>query len=195
MWKLVKDFIQSCDICARGKVPQHRPYGLLHPLLILKGPWLSLSMDFITDLPIANRKDSIFMVVDQLKKMADFIPCTKTITGEETTKLFLDNIYCIYRFPNDIVSDRGTQFTSIFWRGFFQLLGVKINISTAYHLQIDGQTERVNQILDQYLCGTINYQQNDWTDLLPLAEFAYNNNNKFHSSSTMVFILEQTLFK
>jgi hypothetical protein len=180
MWKLVKEFIQSCDTCARRKVLQHQPYGLLHPLPVPQGPWLSLSMDFITDLPLANRKELIFEVVYRSTKMAHFIPYTKTITGEETTKRFLDNIYYIHGLPNDIVSDMGTQFTSNFWRGIFQLLGVKINLSTTYHPQIDGQTERVNQILEQYLRCIVNYQQNDWTGLLPLAEFAYN--NTLHSS-------------
>jgi hypothetical protein len=73
MWKLVKEFIQSCDTYARRKVPRHRPYGLLHPLPVPKDPWLSLLMDFITDLPLANGKDLIFVVVDRLTKMAHFI--------------------------------------------------------------------------------------------------------------------------
>jgi hypothetical protein len=107
-------------------------------LPVPKGPWSSLSMDFITDFPRVNGKDSIFVVVDRLTKMAHFIPCTKTITGEETTKLFLDNIYRIHGLLNDIVSDRGIQFISNFWRGFFQLLDIKINISTTYHPQTDG---------------------------------------------------------
>jgi transposase InsO family protein len=94
-------------------------------------------MDFNTDLLLAKGKDLIFVVVDQLTKMAHFIPCTKTITGEETAKLFLDNIYRIHRLPNDIISDRGTQYTSNFWKGLFQLLGVKINLSTLYHPQTD----------------------------------------------------------
>jgi transposase InsO family protein len=118
-------------------------------------------MNFVTNLLLANGKHSIFVVVDRLSKMAHFIPCTKTITREETSKLFLDNIYRIHGLPNDIVSDRGTQFTFNLWRGFFQLLGVKINLSTAYHLQTDGQTEKVNQILEKHLCCTINYQQDD----------------------------------
>jgi hypothetical protein len=73
MWKLVKEFIQSYDTCTRGKIPQHRPYGLLHPLPVPKGPWLSLSMNFITNLPLANGKDSFFIIVDRLKKMVHFI--------------------------------------------------------------------------------------------------------------------------
>ena len=181
MWKFVKEFIRSCETCARAKIPRHRPYGLLQPLPISKGPWLSLSMDFITDLPSSNLKDSILVVVDRLTKMAHFIPCNKTITGEETAKLFLENIYRIHGLPNDIVSDRGSQFISNFWRGLFQILGVKINLSTAYHPQSDGQTERVNQILEQYLRCSVNYQQDNWAELLPLAEFAYN--NTVHSST------------
>jgi hypothetical protein len=113
--------------------------------------------------------------------MAHFIPCTKIITGEETAKSFLDNIYRIHKLPNDIVSDRGTQFISNFWKVLFQLLGVKINLSTMYHPQTDGQTKRVNQILEQYLHCTINYQQDDWADLLPLAKLVYN--NTLHSST------------
>jgi transposase InsO family protein len=95
-------------------------------------------MDFIIDLPLVNGKDSIFMVVDWLTKMTHFIPYTKTITREETAKLLLDNIYRIHGLLNDIVSDRGIQFISNFWRGFFQLLDIKINISTTYHPQTDG---------------------------------------------------------
>jgi hypothetical protein len=144
--------ILSCDTYARQKVPQHQTYGLLYPLPVPKDPWLLLSMDFITDLPLANRKDSIFVVVDQSTNMAHFIPCNKTVTWEETPKLFLDNICRIHGLPNDIVSTRGTQFIFNFWKGLFLLLGVKINLFIAYHLQTNGQTERVNQILEQYLC-------------------------------------------
>jgi hypothetical protein len=153
----VKEFIQSCDTCTRGKVLQHRPYGLLHPLPVPKGPWLSLSMDFITNLPLANRKDSIFVVVDWLTKMAHFIPCTKAVTGERQQNYSL-TIFIVFMDFQMILSNRGTQFTSNFWRGLFQLLGVKINLSTTYHPQTDGQTERVNQILEQYLRCTVNYQ-------------------------------------
>jgi hypothetical protein len=90
-------------------------------------------MDFITDLLLANGKDLISVVVDRLTKMAHFIPCTKIVTEEETAKVFFDNIYCIHELPNDIVLDMGTQFTSNFWRGLFQLLSVKINLSITYH--------------------------------------------------------------
>ena len=108
MWKFVKEFIGSYDVYAKAKIPCHQPYGLLHPLSVPKEPWLSLSMDFIMDFPNSERMDSIFVVVDCLTKMTHFIPCNKTVTGEETAKLFLDNIYRIYGLLDEIVSNRGT---------------------------------------------------------------------------------------
>jgi hypothetical protein len=175
VWKTVKDYVTTCDICSRSKVPRHCPYELLRPLPIPKKPWPSISMDFITNLPSSKAFDSIFVVVDRLTKMADFIPCNKTVIGEETTRLFMDNIYKYHGLPNDIISDCSSQFTSKFWQSFFKILKVKINLSSVYHPQTDGQTKRVNQVLEQYLRCTINYHQDNWTELLPLAKFTYNN--------------------
>jgi transposase InsO family protein len=98
-------------------------------------------MDFIVDLPKSKSFDSIFVVVDRLTKMAHFVPCNKTITGKETTRLFLENVYKYHGLPNDIIFDRGTQFTSKFWQSLFKILQVKINLSSAYHPQTDGQTK------------------------------------------------------
>jgi transposase InsO family protein len=132
-------------------------------------------MDFITDLPSSKAFDSIFVVVDWLTKMAHFIPCNKTVIGEEIAKLFVDNIYKYHGLPDNIISDRGSQFTSKFWQTLFKILKVKIKLCSAYHHHTDGQTERINQFLEEYLRCTINYHQDNWTELLPLAEFAYNN--------------------
>jgi hypothetical protein len=93
MWKAVKDYVMTCNIYSRSKVPRHRPYGLLRLLLILKKPWSSISMDFITNLPSSKAFDSIFVVVDRLTKMAHFMPCNKSVSGEKTARLFMDNIY------------------------------------------------------------------------------------------------------
>ena len=108
-------------------------------------------MDFIVDLPPFEGFDSIFIVVDRLKKMAHFVPCNKTVTGEETARLFIDNVYKYHGLPDDIISDQGTQFTSKFWQSLFKILQVKIKLFSAYHPQTNGQTERVNQVLEQYL--------------------------------------------
>lgn len=188
MWKTVKNFVLSCDTCSRSKNPRHRPYGLLQPLPVPEKPWSSVSMDFITDLPMSNKFDSICVLVDRFSKMAHFVPCRKTITGEETAKLFIDNIYRFHGLPEDIVSDRGPQFVSKFWQALFEILQVKIKLSSAFHPQTDGQTERVNQVLEQYLRCNINYQQNDWTSLIPLAEFAYNNSTHASTHQTPFYI-------
>lgn len=187
MWKDVKEFVLSCDICSRSKNPRHRPYGLLQPLPIPCRPWSSVSMDFITDLPPSNSFDSIFVVVDRLTKMAHFIPCKKTSSSEDTARLFLDNVYRYHGLPDDIVSDRGTQFVSKFWRSLFEALKVDIKLSSAFHPQTDGQTERVNQVLEQYLRCSVNYQQDDWTAYLSLAEFAYNNSVHASTQQTPFF--------
>jgi IS30 family transposase len=130
---------------------------LLRPLPIPKKPWSSISMDFIIDLPSSKAFDSIFVVVDRLTKMAYFMPYNKTVTSEETARLFMDNIYKYHDLSDDIISDRGSLFTSKFWQLLFKILKVKIKLSSTYHPQTDGQTERVNQALEQYLCCTINY--------------------------------------
>jgi hypothetical protein len=157
MWKAIKEFVLSGDICSRSKNPRHRPYGLLQPLSIPRHPWSSISMDFITNLPSSRIFNAIFVIVDRLTKMVYFVPCKKTITGEETTRFFVDNVYWYYGLPNDIISDRGPQFVSKFWRSLFEILKVDIKLSFAFHPRTDGQTERVNQVLEQYLRYTINY--------------------------------------
>ena len=145
-------------------------------------------MDFIVGLPPSNTFDCICVIVDQFSKMVHFVPCKKTITGEDTAKLFIDNIYRYHGFLDDIVSDRRPQFVSKFWQSLFKILQVEIKLSSAFHLQIDEQTEQVKQVLEQYLRCTINYQQDNWTSLLPLAEFVYNNST-YASIQEMLFYI------
>jgi hypothetical protein len=138
-------------------------------------------MDFITNLLSSRSYDSIFVIIDCFTKVAHFAPCTKSITSEETTKLFIDNIYCHHGLPKDSILDKRTQFVSRFWRTLFKILKIDIRLSLAFHPQVDGQSKRINQVLEEYLRCTINYQQDDWTTLLPLAKFAYN--KTIHSST------------
>src|SRR5467141_680408 len=140
-------------------------------------------MDFIEGLPLSQGHDTILVVVCRLTKMALFIPTFRDIDAEDLAHIFLSQVFAKHGTPTDIVSDRGKHFISRFWRSLCQLLGIKANLSTAYHPETDGQTERVNQILEQYLQIYINYQQDDWVDFLPLAEFAYNTTSH---SATMV---------
>ena len=173
--KFINRFIKSCDTCHRTKTTRHLPFGALQSLPIAEKPWASISMDFIVDLPLSSGFDSIWVVVDRLTKYAHFVPTVKTLTAEQLATLFLDHIFKHHGLPHDIVSDRGSVFTSKFWKRFTSLCKIHSNLSTAFHPQTDGQTERVNAILEQYLRIYSNYQQNDWSDLLPLAQFSYNN--------------------
>jgi hypothetical protein len=115
------------------------------------------------------------VVVCRSTKQAHFVACSESISASEVADLYMTNIFRLHGLPIDFISDRGTHFGSKFWNCFFSILGVKIKLSTSFHPQTDGQTERTNQVLEQFLRCFINYQQDDWSDLLPLAEFAYNN--------------------
>lgn len=171
----IKHYIESCDVCNRSKKDRHKPYGMLAPLPISSQPWSSVSMDFIVKLPISNGHDSIMVVVCRTTKQVHFIACSESIDASGVADLYMTHIFRLHGLPTDFVSDRGTHFGSKFWNCFFSLLGVKIKLSTSFHPQTDGQTERANQVLEQFLRCFINYQQDNWADLLPLAEFAYNN--------------------
>ena len=132
-------------------------------------------MDFIEWLPVSQGYDTILVVVDRLTKMALFIPTHSNDDAPRLARHFLEHVFSKHGTPSDIVSDRGKHFVSRFWASLCTLLGIQSNLSTAYHPETDGQTERTNQILEQYLRMYINYEQDDWATLLPYAEFAYNN--------------------
>jgi hypothetical protein len=138
IWKAVKEFVLSCDTCSKSKNPRHHPYGLLQPLHILRQPWPSVSIDFITDLPSLRTLEVIFVIVDWLTKMAHFVPYKKTIIGGETARFFVDNYYRSYGLLDDIISDREPQFVSKFWISLFEILKIDIKLSSAFHPQTDG---------------------------------------------------------
>jgi len=154
---------------------RHRPYGLLKQLPILEKPWNSISMDFIEQLPSSTGFTAILVVVDRLSKQAIFIPTHDTITSPELAKLFLLHVFSKHGVPAHVTSDRGTEFVSHFFRSLGKALNMRLHFTSGYHPEGNGQTERSNQTLEQYLQIYCNYQQDNWADLLPLAEFAYNN--------------------
>jgi hypothetical protein len=170
------DFVRSCTECQRNKTTRHQPYGLLHPLELPYAPWQSLAMDFITDLPESESCDQLWVVIDRFTKMAHFIPLPKD--GKKATDLaitFAREVWKHHGLPSDIVSDRDSRFTSEVWKEFLRLSGIRPRMSTAFHPQTDGQTERLNQTIEAYLRSFVGHEQNDWVSLLPMAEFAYNN--------------------
>lgn len=179
MKKLVNEYIQTCVPCQRNKASNLQPAGLLQPLPIPARKWESVSMDFVVQLPLtANKHDAIFTVVDRLTKMVHFIPTTTTATAADTAALFYNEIVCVHGLPRDIVSDRDSKFTSEFWRELWCALGTKLNMSTAFHPQSDGQTERVHRVLEHMLRSYCFSDDTTWDTHLRAAEFAYNNSQQ-----------------
>jgi hypothetical protein len=145
MKRVVAEYIALCDNCQRVKAEQQRPTGLLQPLKIPQWKWEEISMDFIVGLPTTQSGyDSIWVIVDRFSKVAHFIPVNTTYKGAKLAKLYINRIVCLHGVPKKIVSDRGTQFTSRFWEKLHEAMDTKLNFSSAYHPQTDGQTERVN---------------------------------------------------
>jgi len=132
-------------------------------------------MDFITDLPKSEEDDAILIVIDRLTKMAHFLPCTKEMNAWQFSEHFIREIFRLHGLPKDIITDRGSIFTSDPWKETTKQLGIERRLSMAFHPQTDGQTERTNSTLEQYLRAYVNYQRDNWKELLPMAEFAYNN--------------------
>ena len=183
--KQVGEYVKTCDICQRTKAPRHKPYGELSSLPVSKNPWKEITMDFVTGLPPSKRGgvvyDSIFVVVDRCTKMARYIPTTVKCGAAELAETFFTEIVLKFGMPNGIVSDRGPVFTSAFWSSVCYHSKIKRRLSTAFHPQTDGLTERQNQVLEHYLRTFADGEQSQWANHLPLAEFAYNNSR--HSST------------
>src|SRR3954451_5952441 len=137
--------------------PHHKPYGYLQPMPVPTRPWGSVSVDFITDLPLSDGFDSVMVAVDRQTKMTHFMPCLKTITADQSAELFLQNVVRLHGLPDEIISDRGPQFIAKYYQRLMEILGIDVKRSSAFHSQTDGQTERVNQVLKQYLRCTILY--------------------------------------
>jgi hypothetical protein len=176
MGEEIEDYVRSCEDCQRNKASRHKRHGTLHPLELSYSPWDSISMDFIIQLPLSEGCATVWIIVDRFTKMAHFIPIKeKEKTAEGCAKLFLSNVWRLHGLPSSIVSDRDSVFTSSFWAELMKKLNIKRKMSTAFHPQTDGQTERVNQTLEHYLRQFCNYEQNDWYEMLPLAEYCYNN--------------------
>ena len=132
-------------------------------------------MDFIEELMNSSGYNSILVIVDQASKQAIFLPTHTTITSEQLAELFVLHVFSKHGVLNHVTSDRGSEFVSAFFRALGQALSMCLHFTSGYHPEADGQTERVNQTLEQYLQIYCTYQQDNWSELLPMAEFAYNN--------------------
>ena len=172
----VNDYVAACDKCQRSKVASGKPTGLLQPLPVPANPWDSVSMDFIVGLPPTSAGfNAILVVVDRLTKMAHLMPCKDTTTAEQFAELFFNNIVRLHGIPKSTISDRGSLFTSNFWKALCKLLGVDSVLSSAYHPETDGQTERTNRVIGDMLRTYADHAPKQWDKYLTAAEFAINN--------------------
>ncbi|KAK9020566.1 hypothetical protein V6N11_010586 [Hibiscus sabdariffa] len=174
--KDVTEFVSKCMVCQRVKAEHQFPSGLLQPLRIPEWKWERITMEFVTGLPMTpSKKDSVWVVVDRFTKCAHFLPVHTTYTYDKLAELYIREIVRLHGVPKSIVSDRDPKFTSRFWESLHTALGSRLNFSTSYHPQTDGQSERVIQVLEDMLrCCIIDFQ-GTWEKQLPLVEFAYNN--------------------
>jgi hypothetical protein len=172
----IAEYVSLCDTCQWVKAEHQRPAGLLQPLKIPEWKWEEIRMDFIVGLPPTQAGyDLICIIVDRLTKVAHFIPIKMTYSGAKLAELYMSRIMCLHGVPKKIVSDRGSQFTSKFWEKLHESMDTKLNFSSTYHLQMDGQTERTNQILEDMLRACALKYGKSWDKSLPYAEFSYNN--------------------
>ncbi|KAH0672805.1 hypothetical protein KY290_025037 [Solanum tuberosum] len=184
MKKDIAKFVSSCHSCQQVKAEHQRPGALTQDIEIPTWKWEEINMDFVVGLPKARRVfDSVWVVVDRMTKSAHFLPVKTTYGAEEYAKLYIHELVRLHGIPLSILSDRGAQFTSHFWKSFQRGLGTKVKRSTAFHPQTDGQAERTIQTLEDMLRACVLELKGSWDDHLPLIEFAYN--NSYHSSICM----------
>ncbi|KAL0173711.1 hypothetical protein M9458_029679 [Cirrhinus mrigala] len=177
----VMNYVKACSVCAQSKTPKELPSGLLKPLPIPQRPWSHLSVDFVTDLPPSNGYTTILVIIDRFSKACRLIPLKGLPTSMDTAQALFHHVFRCYGLPEDIVSDRGTQFTSQVWRSFCKLLDINVSLTSGYHPQANGQVERLNQEIGRYLRTYCSREQHRWSEFLPWTEYAQN--SLIHSST------------
>lgn len=152
-----KTYCDSCQTCSRSKPANQKPYGLLDPLPIPARPWESIAMDFISPLPESKNRDgtfdSITIIIDLLTAMVHLIPSRTDYKAKQIAEMTFESIYKLHGLPKSIISDRDVLFTSTFWQHLHQLVGTQLQMSSAYHPETDGSTERANRTVTQ-CCGS-----------------------------------------
>ncbi|KAF5804296.1 putative nucleotidyltransferase, Ribonuclease H [Helianthus annuus] len=181
MKKDVAAYVSKCLTCSQVKAEHQKPSGLLQQLEIPVWKWEWITMDFVTKLPKTRKgNDTIWVIVDRLTKSAHFLPMKETFSMEQLAKLYVNKIVSLHGIPLSIVSDRDSRFTSHFWSSFQKAIGTRLNLSTAYHPQTDGQSERTIQTMEDMLRACVIDFGGNWDEHLPLIEFSYN--NSYHTS-------------
>ncbi|WOG86435.1 hypothetical protein DCAR_0205639 [Daucus carota subsp. sativus] len=180
----VAEFTAKCLTCQQVKVEHQAPAGKLHPLSIPEWKWEKITMDFVINLPKTRKgNDAIWIIVDRLTKSAHFLPIRWGCTLDHLAQRYVNEIVRLHGVPISIVSDRDPRFTSRFWKSLQEAMGTRLNFSTAFHPQTDGQSERTIQTLEEMLRACVIEFKGSWDEYIALMEFAYNNH--FHSSIGM----------
>lgn len=181
MMQFVKDYVNTCDTCRQTKAARTQPAGPLKPNEVPDGPGQVVTCDFITGLPPCGGNSALQIIVDRHSKICRLIPCTDTIDSIGTAENFVRHWFSLYGLPRKIISDRGPQFASDLFRAMLKRLGVESGLSTAFHPQTDGQTERLNQEIETYLRAFCSHRRDDWASWIPIAEYALN--SREHSAT------------
>ena len=175
MTRDVGRYVEGCDLCQRIKNRTEEPVGILKLSEVPRKPWMHLTVNFITKLLVVAGKDAILVVCNRLSKMTYFVATIEGISVEGLARLLQDNVWKLHGLPKSIVLDRGPQFAAELTKELNRMLGIKTKLSIMFYPQKDGQTERMNQELEQYLRFFIEHKQKDWPEWLAAAEFAVNN--------------------
>ncbi|OJT08771.1 Retrovirus-related Pol polyprotein from transposon 17.6, partial [Trametes pubescens] len=174
----VQKFCDTCMTCKRSKPNNQKPYGLLNPLPVPSIPWEAIGIDFVGPLPVSKDRDasydSITTIIDLLTGMVHLVPSRTTYRARDVAELVFAEVYKHHGLPKSIVSDRDVLFTSTFWAHLNKLIGVELRMSSAYHPESDGSTERANRTIGQMLRQCVGSNQKDWVAKLPAIEFAIN---------------------
>ncbi|GKF18500.1 putative reverse transcriptase domain-containing protein [Tanacetum coccineum] len=177
----IATYVSKCLTCAKVKIEYQKPSGLLVQPEIPQWKWENITMDFVTKLPkTATSQDTIWVIVDRLTKSAYFLPMREDDTLEKLMRQYLKEVVSKHGVPVSIISDRDGKFISHFWKSLNKALGTRLDMSTAYHLETDGQSERTIQTLEDMLRACVLDFRKGWDRHLPLVEFSYN--NSYHTS-------------
>ncbi|GMJ13693.1 hypothetical protein HRI_005038600 [Hibiscus trionum] len=180
----ITDFVARCLTCQRVKAEHKVPTGLLQPIELPQWKWERITMDFVSGLPPTPKKNNaIWVIVDRFTKSAHFLPVRMDFSLSKLAELYINEVIRLHGVPTSIISDRDPRFASRFWRTLQEALGTRVHLSTAFHPQTDGQSERVIQILEDMLRACIIDFGKNWEKSLPLVEFSYN--NSYQSSIQM----------
>jgi len=180
----VGKYMEGYDLCQRMKNRTEEVAGKLKLSEVPEKLWTYLMVDFITKLPVVAKKDVILVVCDMLSKMTHFVVTKQKTSAEGLARLFKDNVWKLHELPESMVSDRGPQFAAELTKELNRMLGIEMRLSIAFHPQMDGQTEWMNQELEQYLWFFVDHKQKDWLEWLVSAEFMVN--NKVHTATNVL---------